>query len=283
MGYFNKDLDDIGFKLYEPNEKLKPYIYNYWSTKNSLEKEKTNKILSDGSLGFMINFSKPFRITLNEKTYFCSGKTTLMGQTKHPLFLTFNDYIDAIGVRFTVAGAYRFFDEKIESFLDKNINYDNSFWDFNSLYQDLENRKSNKEKIELFEEFLLKRLEASKKRNNPNTFDIVKFIDDRKGDISIESLCDEFLLSKRQIERIFKNEVGISAKLYSRIIRLRNVRDSLSSLEVDNLTSTAYDSGFFDQAHFIKEFKSFMKETPKNYYENKLTMAKLLNFKKFEA
>ena len=63
---------------------------------------------------------------------------------------------------------------------------------------------------------------------------------------------------------------------------MRNVRDSLSSLEVENLTSTGYNNGFFDQSHFIKEFKSFMNETPKSYYQNKLSMAKILKFRKFK-
>ena len=41
MSYFNKDLEDIGFKLYEPCEELEAYIYNYWSIKNKIDSRKT--------------------------------------------------------------------------------------------------------------------------------------------------------------------------------------------------------------------------------------------------
>lgn len=282
MSYFNKDLEDIGFKLYEPCEELKAYIYNYWSIKNKIDTKKTNKILSDGSLGFTINFSNPYEITLNSKESYCDAKVVLNGQTKYASFITFEKCLDAIGVRFKVGGAYKFFDEEISSLCDKNINYDESFWDFDSLYKDLINKQNNSEKIEVIEQFLINRLNTSKKENSKYTFDIVAFINECKGDISIECLCEQFSLNKRQIERIFKKEIGLSAKLFTRIIRMRNVRDSLSSLEIENLTSTGYNNGFFDQAHFIKEFKSFMNETPKSYYQNKLSMARILNFKKFE-
>lgn len=282
MSYFNKDLEDIGFKLYEPCEELKAYIYNYWSIKNKIDTKKTNKILSDGSLGFTINFSNPYEITLNSKETYCDAKVVLNGQTKYASFITFEKYLDAIGIRFKVGGAYKFFDEEISSLCDKNINYDESFWDFDSLYKNLITKQNNDEKIEVIEQFLINRLNRSKKENSKHTFDIVAFINECKGDISIECLCEQFSLNKRQIERIFKKEIGLSAKLFTRIIRMRNVRDSLSSLEIENLTSTGYNNGFFDQAHFIKEFKSFMNETPKSYYQNKLSMARILNFKKFE-
>ncbi len=282
MSYFNKDLEDIGFKMYDVCDELKPYIYNYWSIKNKIDSQKTNKILSDASLGFIINFSNPYKITINSKTSICSGNITLTGPTKYPAFITFEKYLDAIGIRFKVGGAYKFFDEEISSLCDKNINYDESFWNFDLLYKELISKKNNFEKVKAIEIFLIKRLQLSKKQNSKYTMDFVNFIKENKGDISIDHLCEHFSSNKRQIERIFKKEIGLSAKLFSRIIRMRNVRDSLSSLEVDNLTSTGYSNGFFDQAHFIKEFRSFMNETPKNYYQNKLSMAKVLQFKKFE-
>ncbi|MGA1939962.1 DUF6597 domain-containing transcriptional factor [Arcobacter sp. YIC-310] len=282
MSYFNKDLEDIGFMLYEPCKELEPYIYNYFTVKNIITSKKTNKILSDGSLGFTINFGNPYEITLNSKKIYCDAKVILNGQSKYPMFITFEKYLNAIGIRFKVGGAYKFFDEEISSLCDKNINYDESFWNFDILYKKLVNMNTHKQRIEEIERFLIKRLKASKKENSKYTFSIISFINEHKGNISIDCLCEEFALNKKQIERIFKKEVGLSAKLFTRIIRMRNVRDSLSSLDIENLTSTAYNNGFFDQAHFIKEFKSFMNETPKSYYKNKLSMAKALNFKKFE-
>ena len=282
MAYFNKELDEIGFKLYEPCEKLKPYILNYWKIEANLTEKRSLKILTDGSLGFVINFANPFFLEVSQKQMLCSSTVTLMGQTKYPTIMNFNDRIEAIGIRFNPAGAYRFFDEELSSFQDRNIDYKDSFWNFMELFEKLK-ITSKEQRLKLCDEFLLQRLALSKKENSKYTFEIIDLINKRKGDISVEELSSCFDISVRQIERIFKKELGLTVKLFIRIIRLRNTRDKISSLKVDTLTNTAYDNGFFDQAHFIKEFKSFMSETPKNYYSNKLQMAKELNYKKYKA
>lgn len=282
MSYFNKDLDDIGFKVYDACDELKPYIYNYWSVKSCDSSSNTNKILSDASLGFTINFSKPYKITLNSQSKTFNKGVVLNGPTKYPTFFEFEKCLDTIGIRFKAGGAYVFFEEELNTLLDKNIEVSENYWGFESLYKKLESKEYNSEKIELIEEFLINRLRKSEKQNSPYIFKILDFIVSQKGDLLVENICEEFSLSKKQIERIFKKELGLSAKLYCRIIRLRNVRDILSSLELENLTKTSYDSGFFDQAHFIKEFKSFMYETPKEYFQNKLEMAKSLDYKRFK-
>ncbi|XPV52821.1 MAG: hypothetical protein ACNI3H_10915 [Halarcobacter ebronensis] len=43
MAYFNKELDEIGFELYEPCEKLKPYILNYWKIEANLTKKEASR------------------------------------------------------------------------------------------------------------------------------------------------------------------------------------------------------------------------------------------------
>ena len=57
MGYFNKNLDAVDFQLLETCDELKPYIDSYWSVKKEkLLKSVTHKVLTDGSIGVMINF-----------------------------------------------------------------------------------------------------------------------------------------------------------------------------------------------------------------------------------
>lgn len=283
MSYFNKGLSDIGFDSYEPSEELKPYIYNYWVVKkDNIPKPVTNKILSDGSSGFVMNFSNPYSIELNEKKIFCKEKIIFTGVTKHPHFVTFENNIDAIGIRFSVAGAYAFFEKDISFYTDKVTEIkDDSFWSIKKLYTKIQNEESIEKKIEYLEEFLLHQINKSKKKNAVWVFDFIDAIYNSKGNINIQELCNEFGISQRLCERKFNEQVGISPKLYSRIVRIRNVRDSLSSLDVNSLTNVSYDNGFFDQTHFIREFKSFMNETPGSYLKTKKYMAKLNNYKKY--
>lgn len=69
-------------------------------------------------------------------------------------------------------------------------------------------------------------------------------------------------ISQRQLEREFKNKVGISPKRYLRITRMNEVHRLLEANEQLNFTEIAYRSGYTDQAHFIKDFKKITGERP---------------------
>ena len=284
MNYYNSDLADIGFKLILPCKALEPYIYNYWIVrKDKLHKTISNKILSDGNSGIVINFSSSSFLTkINEKNFICKNNFTYCGPTKYPLFMEFENKIDAIGIRLKAGGAYRFFNEDISSFKDIVVEMQNStVLKIDALYEKLISTSEVENKISIIETFLIKKIQSSSKNNSVWIFDFINYILKNKGYVNIEALCKEFDISPRLCARRFNQEVGLSAKLFARLARIVNTKETLSSLKVDSLTSVAYDNGFFDQAHFSNEFKAFMSETPKEYFSKKYNMAKQLNFKKY--
>jgi len=284
MNYYNSDLADIGFATIEPCKELEPYIYNYWVIrKKNLTNKISNKILSDGNSGIVINFSSAFLTSINKKEFLCEKTFTYCGPTKYPLFMNFENSIDAIGIRFKAGGAYKFFGKDISLYKDIVVELHNSnALKIDILGEKLINTANVESKIFHIEEFLLNKIKHSKKENSAWLFDFVKTIKNNKGDVNIEQMCDDFKINPRHCARKFKEEVGLGAKLYARLIRVVNTKDTLSSLKVDSLTAVAYDNGFFDQAHFTNEFKSFMCETPKDYFSKKQNMAKGLNYKKYK-
>jgi len=185
-------------------------------------------------------------------------------------------------VRFNAAGVYRFFNKDISSFNKISSIENSSDWPIDSLYSGLEKTKKVKDKMKTLELFLLEKLKHSKKRNSPWIFEFIGRIKEEKGNINIQDLCEEFNIDIRHVQRRFKIELGLSPKLYSRLIRIQDSKKTLSSLLVNSLTSFSYDKGFFDQSHFINEFKHFMKETPKEYLHKKFLQAKKFSFKKYK-
>jgi len=284
MDYFNKDLEDIGFSIIEASDELKPYIHNYWIVrKKNLSEPITNKILSDGNSGFIINFSNPYSITINDKAVQCNDNFTFTGQTKYPMYMTFENTLDAIGIRFNSAGAFTFLNTDIYKFKDTIFGLNSSHvLELDEFYNELTLAKSIKDKITHIENFLLKILRNNKSKNSVWIFDFVKSIVLRKGDIKIEEFCHKFDISRKDCERKFKKEIGFTPKEYARIIRMQHTKDSISSLNTKSLTSISYENGFFDQSHFIREFKFFMNETPKEYFIRKQNMAKSYQYKKYK-
>ena len=285
MGYFNANLDALNFKLFETHALLKPYVHSYWLIqKKDFKKEMIYKILSDASMGFSINFAKAYFSKMNNNTFDCITNFSIDGPTKYPTYLHFDKELYIIGVRFKTAGAYVFFEEKIESFADKNTPLHNTKnWPLDALYSTLISKNTVEERIKEIENFLIKKLQESKKKNAPWMFPLISKVLDNKGDITLDSLCKDFDISIRQMERSFKKEIGLSPKVFLRVIRMRNAKDLLNKLDLESFTKTAHETGFFDQSHFIREFKFFMKETPKNYYKNKLSLIKLSDFKTYPS
>ena len=74
--------------------------------------------------------------------------------------------------------------------------------------------------------------------------------------IKIDELANKLFISKRQLEREFKSKVGISPKHYFRITRINEVLRCLNANQKMDLTDVAYYCGYYDQAHFINDFKT---------------------------
>jgi AraC-like DNA-binding protein len=73
-------------------------------------------------------------------------------------------------------------------------------------------------------------------------------------------------MSIRNFERKFIDEVGMSPKLYSRITRFFYTVENKMMYPQRKWTSIAHDSGYFDQAHFIRECKEFSSRTPEELF-----------------
>jgi len=81
----------------------------------------------------------------------------------------------------------------------------------------------------------------------------------RYGNIRIEKLSDLFFVSEKQISRYFKHDIGISPKKFIRIVRFQSQLKFLLAYGKNGQTP---DIGYYDQSHMIKDFQSFLNQSP---------------------
>lgn len=86
--------------------------------------------------------------------------------------------------------------------------------------------------------------------------------------ITVQQLADMFCLSKRQFERKFRELSGFSPKLYSRIIRFQEALKSYGNKD-RSLAEIAHLCGYYDQSHFIHDFKEFSGYHPSQYFHGR--------------
>lgn len=93
-----------------------------------------------------------------------------------------------------------------------------------------------------------------------------------KGNITIEEVSNTVSVGMRQLQRSFKDSMGTTPKGYLRIIRFRNALASLN--DSYELAELAYELGYADQAHFIREFKEFAGQAPRGVIRNAVSYNK---------
>jgi AraC-like DNA-binding protein len=82
------------------------------------------------------------------------------------------------------------------------------------------------------------------------------------GHVRIDDLAFQAGLSTRQLRRLFLEQVGLSPKYFCRVIRFRNSLSRLTQSGRADWAGVALDCGYYDQAHFINEFRQFSGYTP---------------------
>lgn len=93
--------------------------------------------------------------------------------------------------------------------------------------------------------------------------------------LAIDELSHKMNVNRRQLERKFSSVIGLSPKQLSKIIRLQSTLKMLLKDEFTSLSALAYEGNYYDQAHFIKDFKEFTGLTPKEFYADNLKMSSL--------
>ena len=85
--------------------------------------------------------------------------------------------------------------------------------------------------------------------------------------LQISEFCERNNIGLRKLERMYNKYVGVSANTYGTLNRFHKSLNQLLYKDYSKLSDLAFDNGYFDQMHFIKEFKRFAGNTPKSFVQ----------------
>lgn len=137
--------------------------------------------------------------------------------------------------------------------------------DGSSLSEQLVNTTSTTGQIEIISSWINTQAERNNSRRNDMMHYAVSEIARSKGNVALKGLQIEMQLSERSFERKFKEYIGISPKLFSRICRFQASLKQLRNNDFSKLSDVAFENEYADQSHFIRAFKEFAGFSPFQY------------------
>ncbi len=261
----NTKLKDLNFCIFEVDKRIKLFVQSYWQVKSTLLNPLEYLLAPDGAMGLIINLGDNITIKTEKKVYDLKvGEILLLGIHEHAVSMVLQKNCNLLGIRFNPAGAFCFFKNNYCDLYQNNILMQEA-----SLYKRLVKQGNSIE--EVFNSYLLSLFKEDSKIEV--FISVLKKIEENKGIIEIEELSSLLNISRRSIDRLFKKYLGISANIYLRIIKIKYTREELRNVSFDTLTNVGYNNGYFDQSHFIREFKTFMQKSPKQYVKEKKTLS----------
>jgi AraC-like DNA-binding protein len=248
------------FDKHFPTEQLRPYIKYFVVSESETENE--YKVFP--SSGLVIGFQYKGKLsTVKDNTVTKLSSAGITGITDgYKVFKNSAD-IGTVLVYFTEIGFTHFASHPANELFDLSLSLDDIF-DKNSVTEVEEKlaiANTDKHRISIVEKFLVSQLKDI--QTDKLIVEAVKLIYQTNGTIRIKELNEKLFISQSPFEKRFRKVVGTTAKKFASIVRFNTVLDNLN--ETKTLTEICYENNFFDQAHFIKDFKQFTGDTPENF------------------
>jgi AraC-like DNA-binding protein len=138
--------------------------------------------------------------------------------------------------------------------------------ELSEILERLAEAKTNRDRVDVVEAFLRRKLTNT--QAVALISNAIQLIKQQSGIIRIRDLAISLHISQDAFEKRFRTLIGSTPKQYASIIRLRNLIGKYPSYT--SLTEASYEAGYFDQSHFIKEFRLFTGRAPKDFFKSSM-------------
>ncbi|NOT33753.1 MAG: AraC family transcriptional regulator [Candidatus Eisenbacteria bacterium] len=233
-----------------------------------------HRVFPDGCVELIYHAGAPALWSPSPDRWLEQPRLFVVGQITRPFGFRATNALHSIGVRFRPGGACAFLGDPLDALTDRTVA-------LATLWGEAGERLSNELRCESELEPLWTRLESAlaarianaTRARVPVAAAVDRLLATRGGE-SIEALAAHVGWSVRQLERAFLRQVGVTPKVLARTIRFQSILASLPSNGRIDWAGLAWDCGFADQAHLIREFRRFTGATPVQIGDPELELAR---------
>ncbi|WP_353721177.1 AraC family transcriptional regulator [Dyadobacter sp. 676] len=262
-----------GYQEFRPSPELQQYVECYWlhrfETKGDQESP-VQRCMPFGTLELILHLDDNRCRALFEESWQLLPPAFFVGLFRDVVHWKTVGSCRKFGIRLRPESALELFAVPIAPLFNQFTDLESCFGkEINRLVENVYGLQDTNEVVRITEAFLLGLLKNMRSARHPVS-QATRLIRQSKGRLSIDALSENLYISKRQLERVFKDHYGTTPKMYQRIIRFRNAYESFCSApSTPNWAEISYNSGYADQAHFIRDFKEFTREVPTHVFQDR--------------
>jgi AraC-like DNA-binding protein len=259
------------YRSHIPGPPLCDFIELIWSSDDYVVPHVLERVLPTGEMSLIINLHEdrtrvydPDDVT---KCRTLSGSIVVGASSRFGVIDTV-EQLSTMGIVFKPGGAFPFFKLPAGELQDTDVSLD-VLWGAEASYlrEALLEAKTPEAKFSVFERALLRRIVKPLERHPAVHFAVDNFR--QRPHRTISTVTDQIGLSDRRFIQVFAEQVGLTPKLFCRVQRFQKVLRHIARSQCIDWTQIALGCGYFDQAHFIHDFKAFSGINPSTYVANK--------------
>jgi AraC-like DNA-binding protein len=262
------------FNFYKPKPPLAKFVDNFWLYEGYAANHKSERILPTGTLELAINLRQNELLFYDPDTPAnCSrfSGAVVSGAHGRGFVPGAAAAVCIIGVHFKPGGAFPFLGLPAGDLADTHVDLETIAGPLAALLRErLCEATTSDERFQLLQEALLSRLSPGVEHHYAVRAALEIFATNRGGPI-VREAAKYLGLSQRRFIQIFKAEVGMTPKLFSRIQRFQQARSVIQQNSSASWAELALDLRYFDQSHFIREFLEFSGLSPTDYLRSILS------------
>ncbi|MES2377268.1 MAG: helix-turn-helix domain-containing protein [Bacteroidota bacterium] len=266
------------FRKFSPSDILKPYVKHYYIFESDLDIEFEDTVFPSGDMEVIFNIGEGSWESSVKNKFLKTPQIELWGQITKPLPIKSKGRHTMLGIKFFTHSAAYFFKDSINVFNDQIIDLSAVIGnDIKTLHAQLFENKSDEAKIVLVESYLLQKLIANEKRSFQinKVAGLLASIKNVSLDYNFGHIASKHNITSRYLHKLIYQHTGLSPTSFNKINRFQ-FSLNLVAQNRQPLTAIAYDAGYFDQSHFIRDFKTFTGVTPSAYLESTTPVNQLL-------
>lgn len=240
---------------HEPSEPFRPFVKHYWIIHWDLTRQPPHHqdVVPNPCVNLVVE----------------PGRTAIYGLSKSVFTHHLEGKGSVFGIKFKPGGFYPFIKKPVSSLTGQSIGTAEVLnLDPVDMEDAILTQHEPEHRIAVAEKMLLPHLPAPDE-SVIHINHIIDRISENPELTSVEQICEFTHLSKRTLQRMFSQYVGVHPKWVIKLYRLQHAAEMMDYRTHEDLLKLSVDLGYYDQSHFNKDFKSIVGKTPEEYMRRK--------------